>query len=60
MPRVDPKIETVQRIILDFQETRLETGIPRRLRIEPVRGKAAVLIGVRRSGKRLPSTPLTT
>jgi uncharacterized protein len=44
-------IETIKSIILDFQETRLETGVPRRLRIEAVRGKAAVSIGVRRGGK---------
>jgi len=44
-------IDTVKSIILDFQETKLETGVPRRLRIETVRGKAAVCIGVRRSGK---------
>ena len=44
-------IETIKSIILDFQETRLETGVPRRLRIETVHGKATVLIGVRRSGK---------
>jgi len=44
-------IETIKSIILDFQETRLETGVPRRLRIETVHGKAAVCIGVRRSGK---------
>ena len=43
-------IETIKSIILDFQETRLETGVPRRLRIEAVHGKAAVCIGVRRSG----------
>jgi uncharacterized protein len=44
-------IEAIRSIILDFQEVRLETGVPRRLRIETVRGKAAVCIGVRRSGK---------
>ena len=44
-------IETIKSIILDFQESRLETGVPRRLRIETVPGKAAVCIGVRRSGK---------
>lgn len=44
-------IETIKSIILDFQETRLETGVSRRLRIETVHGKAAVCIGVRRSGK---------
>jgi uncharacterized protein len=44
-------LETIKSIILDFQETDLETGIPRRLQIEAVRGKAAICIGVRRSGK---------
>ncbi len=42
---------TIKSIILDFQETRLETGVPRRLKIETVPGKATVCIGVRRSGK---------
>lgn len=44
-------IETVKSILLDFQEAQLETGVPRRIPMEPVRGKAAVCIGVRRSGK---------
>jgi uncharacterized protein len=44
-------LETIKPIILDFQETNLDTGVPRRLQIEKVRGKAAVCIGVRRSGK---------
>jgi predicted AAA+ superfamily ATPase len=44
-------IETIKSIILDFQEARLEIGVPRRLRIDTVHGKAAVCIGVRRSGK---------
>jgi uncharacterized protein len=44
-------LETIKSIILDFQEINLETGVPRRLRIETVRGKAAVCIGVRRGGK---------
>ena len=44
-------IETIKPIILDFQETRLETGVPRRLHIKTVHGKATVCIGVRRSGK---------
>jgi len=44
-------IGTIKSIILDFQEMPLETGVPRRLRIEAVRGKAAVCIGVRRGGK---------
>jgi predicted AAA+ superfamily ATPase len=44
-------LETIRSIILDFQEAQLETGVPRRLHVEPVRGKATVCIGVRRSGK---------
>jgi predicted AAA+ superfamily ATPase len=44
-------IETIRSIILDFQEAQPETGVPRRLHIEAVRAKAAVCIGVRRSGK---------
>lgn len=44
-------LETIKSIILDFQESRLETGVPRRLSIETVPGKATVCIGVRRSGK---------
>jgi uncharacterized protein len=44
-------IETIKRIILDFQETQLKTGITRRLNVEVVHGKATVCIGVRRSGK---------
>ena len=44
-------LETIKSIVLDFQETHLETGVPRRLQIEAVRGKAAVCIGARRSGK---------
>lgn len=43
-------IETIKSIILDFQEFRQETGAPRRLHIETVRGKATICIGVRRSG----------
>ena len=44
-------IETIKSIILDFQESQPETGVPRRLQIEPISGKAAVCIGVRRCGK---------
>jgi len=51
MARNDLMIETIKAIILDCQEMRMETGVPRRLRIETVRGKAAVCIGVRRGGK---------
>lgn len=44
-------IEIIKTIILDFQESPLVTGVPRRLRMEAVPGKATVCIGVRRSGK---------
>jgi len=44
-------INTIKTMILDFQETRMETGVPRRLRIDVVHGKASVCIGVRRGGK---------
>ncbi len=50
MPK-SPMLEIVKSIILDFLETRLETGVPRHLRLQPVSGKAAVCIGARRSGK---------
>jgi predicted AAA+ superfamily ATPase len=51
MTRSDPMIETIKSIILDFQENQIEIGIPRRLHIETVHGKATICIGVRRSGK---------
>ena len=38
-------------MILDYQEMKLPTGVPRRLRIETAPGKATVCIGVRRGGK---------
>ncbi len=44
-------LETIKSIILDFQESHLDTGVPRRLKVEPVHGKATVCIGVRRGGK---------
>ena len=44
-------IEILKSIILDFQEVKPETGVPRRLKIEAVPDKATVCIGVRRSGK---------
>ncbi|MDD2709069.1 MAG: ATP-binding protein [Verrucomicrobiae bacterium] len=43
--------ETLKTMILDFQETPLATGTFRRLSLAAVSGKAAVCIGVRRSGK---------
>ena len=44
-------IDILKEIILDFQAQTLEPGVPRHLRIESVKGKAAVCLGVRRSGK---------
>ena len=41
-------LETIRSITLNFQEARLETGVPRRLPIETVRRKATVCMGVRR------------
>jgi hypothetical protein len=46
-----PSLETLRTLTLDFQELSLETGVPRRVSIERVAGKAAVCIGVRRGGK---------
>ena len=43
-------IETVKSIILDFQEIPLETGVPRRLKVQTIPGKATI-IGVARSLK---------
>lgn len=44
-------IETIKSILLDYQEARLDTGVPRRLQVKSVHRKATVCIGVRRSGK---------
>jgi uncharacterized protein len=44
-------VELIKSILLDFQEARPDTGVPRHLRIETVPGKATVCIGVRRGGK---------
>ncbi len=44
-------IDALQSIILDYQEMNLFTGVPRRLRVETLPGKAAVCMGVRRAGK---------
>lgn len=41
----------VKSLILDFQEGKVKTGVPRRLNDTPVEGKASVFVGVRRSGK---------
>ena len=44
-------IEILKSILLDFQEVEFDAGVPRRLQITAVPGKATVCIGVRRSGK---------
>jgi len=44
-------IETLKEMILDFQEAEWPTGVPRRLEVTPLPGKAMVCIGVRRGGK---------
>jgi uncharacterized protein len=44
-------LDTLKSMILDFQETPLETGVPRRMALQPVPRKASVCIGVRRCGK---------
>ena len=44
-------IDMLKEIILDFQDFEFETGTSRHLEITPVKGKATVCIGVRRSGK---------
>ncbi|MFW5856983.1 MAG: ATP-binding protein [Planctomycetota bacterium] len=44
-------LDRLKTLILDFQERVLQTGVPRRLALDTVPGKAAVCIGVRRSGK---------
>lgn len=44
-------IETLKAIILDAREARPETGVPRRVAMQAVPGKAGVCIGARRSGK---------
>lgn len=43
--------EMLKSIIADFQEITLVTGLPRRLHVERLPGKATVFIGVRRCGK---------
>jgi hypothetical protein len=44
-------IKILQEILLDFQDVELFSGVPRRLDVTPIQGKATVCIGVRRSGK---------
>lgn len=44
-------INILKELILDFQETELITGVPRRLQVTHLAGKATICIGVRRCGK---------
>lgn len=44
-------IDILKEIILDFHEKIPAAGVPRRIKVTPVTGKATVCIGVRRSGK---------
>lgn len=44
-------LSLLKSIILDFQEMDLQTGVPRKLKIETLPGKATICTGVRRSGK---------
>lgn len=44
-------VDVLREIILDFQEETLITGVPRRIAVSRVPGKATVCIGPRRSGK---------
>jgi predicted AAA+ superfamily ATPase len=44
-------LDIIKTLLLDFLEMPLETGVPRRVHIEPVPGKATVCVGVRRCGK---------
>ena len=43
--------DSLKELVLDFQEVELETGVPRRLEVATLPGKATVCIGPRRSGK---------
>ncbi len=43
--------DALQDVILDFRETDLPAGVPRRVDVTPVAGKATVCIGPRRAGK---------
>lgn len=44
-------IEILKTLILDFQELKLRTGVPRRIAIQAPRGKATICSGVRKCGK---------
>jgi hypothetical protein len=44
-------LDILKELILNFQEIRLKTGVPRRVSVSTIPGKATVCIGVRRCGK---------
>lgn len=44
-------IRLLKEMILDFQESEFVTGVPRRLGVTTIKGKATVFVGVRRCGK---------
>jgi predicted AAA+ superfamily ATPase len=44
-------LDVIKKIILEFHESRPETGVPRHLSAPTMSGKATVFIGVSRSGK---------
>ena len=44
-------LDTLKQIILDGQEDEFPSGVPRLVNITPLKGKASVCIGPRRSGK---------
>lgn len=51
MTGYEPMLETLKAMILDSQEAPLVAGVPRRMAMKAIVGKASVCIGVRRSGK---------
>ena len=51
MVSVSAMLGPLRDIILDFGDAELATGVPRRVDMTPVPGKAAVCIGSRRAGK---------
>lgn len=44
-------LDLLKSILLDFQESRPDTGVRRRLAVEVLPGKATICLGVRRGGK---------
>lgn len=44
-------LDTIKKLIIDFQEMQIQSGVSRKLELKFAAGKATALIGVRRSGK---------